>query len=200
MIYLKKNVGGYYVVFNEPLNEDIFEIGSTYEDFLFQKWIPLSEEQVQFHEENPRASVKEVIDMKLIQIPEPTEEELISRTRQEKLMELDNYDRGSEVNEFTINGQLRAWFTPEQRSNYKNSIDSAKLLGIDSLSILVDGNVLDIPTEKAAQLLAMIQLYADACYMMTEKHRTAINSLETVEAIKDYDFKTEYPSKLNFEL
>lgn len=200
MIYLKKNVRGHYVEFAKPLNEAVFKIGSTYEDFLFQKWIPLSEEQVQFHLDNPRASVKEVIDMKLTPISEPTIEELIQTARQNKLQELDRYDGSSEVNEFTINGQLKAWFTPNERANYKNSIDSASLLGIENLQLLVDKSLIELPTKKAAQLLATIQLYADACYMVTEQHKAAINALENLTEIEDYDFTVGYPKKLDFEL
>lgn len=196
MIYLKKSVRGYYVEFDSPLNETAFKLGSTFEDFLFQKWIPLSEEQVQFHLENPKASVKEVIDMKLTPTPEPTIEEV----KQKKLQDLENYDQSDNVNEFTINEELKSWFNPNERANYKNSIDSAKILGINNLQILVNGNLLQLSTEKAEQLLATIQLYADSCYMVTESHKAAINALEDIQEIEDYDYTVGYPKKLDFQL
>lgn len=198
--YLKRNIRGFYVEFSEPLDPDSFEFGTTYDDFLSQKWVPLSEEQLQFHIDNPKASVVEVLNMQLTPEYVPTEEELVQRAKSRKLVDLDIYDRGSDVNEFTINGVIKAWFTPDERSNYKNSIDSAKLLGVEQLSLLVSGNLLEVPTDKAAQLLAMIQLYADACYMVTEQHKAAINALDSIDDIESYDYTVGYPEKLNFSL
>lgn len=200
--YIRKNILGYYIQFPEEIDAEVWEgkIGTTYEDFLLQKWVPLTEEQVQFHLDNPGASIKEVLDMELFPEYEPTEKELLDKAKQTKLWELASYDSSTDVNSFTINDKLRTWFTPEQRANYKNSIDSAKLLGIDKLQLLVENQIIELPTEKANQLLAMIQLYADTCYIVTKQHEATINSLETFEEVEDYDFTVGYPSKLNFEL
>lgn len=200
MIYIKRNISGYYVEFVQPLNQEYFEIGCTYEDFIAGKWIPLTYDQIEFHEDNPKASIKEVIDMQLTSVPESTKEELLQQAKYRKLSELHNYDNSSAVNEFSINGQLKTWFIPSERSNYKNSIDSAKLLGINKLQFLVDETIIEIPTTNAAQLLARIQLYADTCYVVTKQHEAAINTLKTVEEVEDYDFTVDYPEKLNFEL
>lgn len=201
-IYIRKNIKGYYVDFPEEIDAEYWEgqIGETYEDFLDNKWILLNDEQVQFHEDNPDASVKEVIEMQLTPVPEPSIENQIIRARQEKLAKLHQYDNSSEVNEFSINGELKTWFTPSERSNYKNSIDSAKLLGISNLTLLVNGTVIELPTSKAEQLLAMIQLYADACYMVTKQHEGAIQALQNIVEIEEYDYTAGYPKKLNFEL
>lgn len=200
--YIRKNIKGYYVDFPEEIDAEYWEgqIGETYEDFLDNKWILLSDEQVQFHEDNPDASVKEVIEMQLIPIPEPSIENQIIRARQKKISKLHQYDNSSEVNEFSINGELKTWFTPSERSNYKNSIDSAKLLGISNLTLLVNGIIIELPASKAEQLLAMIQLYADACYMVTKQHEGAIQALQNIVEIEEYDYTVGYPEKLNFEL
>lgn len=200
--YIKKDIKGFYVEYPDEIDAEYWEgmIGTTYPDFLDGKWIRLSDEQVQFHKDYPSASISNVLKMELPPVHEVTEEELLQRAKQDKISELDLYDTGSEVNEFTINDELKAWFTPEQRSNYKNSIDSAELLGVNTLQLLVAGNVIELETTKAAKLLAMIQLYADSCYMVTEKHKAAINACESVDEVEAYDFTTDYPEKLNFEL
>lgn len=200
--YIRNNIKGYYIDFEEEIDAEYWEgkIGETYQDFLDGKWVLLSDEQVKFHEDNPQATIKEVLDMQLSAIYEPSQEELLEIAKQDKIHELSIYDNGPEVNEFSINEVLKTWFTPEERSNYKNSIDSAKLLNIESLQLLVDGNVLTIPTEQAATLLAMIQLYADACYMVTQSHKAAISKLDSIEDVENYDFTINYPQKLNFNL
>jgi hypothetical protein len=58
------------------------------------------------------------------------------------------------VNGFTINNTIEAWFTPQERSNYKSSIDAAKLLGLDTLSFYVGDTLLEISPLIAESLLA----------------------------------------------
>ena len=200
--YIKKSIKGFYVDFPEEIDAEYWEdqIGETYKDFLDDKWVLLSDKQVEFHEENPNASIEEVLNMELNTIPEPSVEELIQRAKMDKLNELQRYDRSSEVNEFSINGQLKTWFTVEERSDYKNSIESAKILGIDTLQLIVSGQLIEISTEKAEKLLAMIQIYANTCFIVTEQHKKAIEALNNIVEIEDYDYTIGYPNKLNFDL
>lgn len=63
--YINRKKRGYYATFDERLDSNYAQ-GSTYEDFQTGNpapWVPLSAEQVAFHEENPTATVKEVLDM-----------------------------------------------------------------------------------------------------------------------------------------
>ena len=197
--YIWKIQPGYYIDFEEEIDAEYWEgqIGTTYEDFLEDKWVLLSDEQVAFHEANPNASVREVLAMELdpVYTPDPVEE-----AKNAKLNELTVYDSGSNINDFTVNGEMHAWFTPEQRSNYRNSIDAAKLLGIDNLSVFIGDTLVTIPTTSAEQMLAAIQLYADQCFITTRQHKAAIEILDTIEGINNYDFTVGYPSKLNFTL
>lgn len=197
--YIWKIQKGYYVNFGEEIDAEYWEgqIGTTYEDFLDNKWVLLSDEQVAFHEENPNASIYEVLTMEL----DPTHNlGPVEEAKKYKLESLNNYDNSSDINDFTVNGEMHAWFTPEQRSNYRNSIDAAKLLSIDNLSVFIGDTLVTIPTSSAEQMLAAIQLYADQCFIVTRQHKTAIETLNTVEDVNNYDFTVGYPSKLNFIL
>ena len=49
---------------------------------------------------------------------------------------------------------------------------------------------------EAKVILAKIQRYADACYMVTQGHHKAIEALTTVEDVEGYDFTQGYPEKL----
>lgn len=135
--------------------------------------------------------------------PTPTPEELLERAKASKIAELEAYDASDAVNSFRVNVGNEAvdtWITPEQRSDYKVSIDSAELLGMTEVHPVLNGVpvTLDIQTAKIA--LAKIQIYANQCYGVTEQHKAAINALKTVKATEEYDFTTGYPEKLVFEI
>lgn len=197
--YIKRNVSKIYVTLEEQLNpEEYNNLGSTYADFLDNKWVLLSEEQVNFHNEHPEASVREVFNM---EINKPVEHVRTAEdAKHEKLRDIDIYDNSEAVNSFTINETITAWFTPQERSNYKNSVESAKLLGVKELSLFVNDSLITIPTEKAELVLASIQLYADACYIATQQHKSIINNMTEIEDIDNYDFTVGYPERINFTI
>lgn len=200
--YIRKSIKGYYIEFPEEIDATYWEgkIGSTYEDFKNDKWIRLSDEQVAFHKEYPEASISQVIEM---EIPKPYER-TIEDAKQEKIWQIEEYDRSSNVNSFNVtfgeNNVTSAWLTPDQRSNYKNSIDATKLVGLEEVHPMFNGIQLTIPISTAEMALAQIQLYADRCYIVTETHKSNVNALETIEEVDNYDITSGYPEKLNFNI
>ena len=135
--------------------------------------------------------------------PAPTPQQLLERAKNSKVAEIEAYDQSDEVNGFDIvvGGQtMAAWLTPDKRSDYKNSLDSAELLGMTEVHPVFNGVALTIPTQTAKMALAKIQIYANQCYGVTEKHKAAINALETVEEVEAYDFKRFYPERLIFNV
>jgi len=90
--------------------------------------------------------------------------------------------------------------TPEQRANYKNSIDAAKLLNIEEVHPVFNGIQLTMSTSTAEIALAQIQIYADRCYIVTETHKANVNALDSIEAVDNYDITSGYPEKLNFNI
>ncbi|MCH5241805.1 MAG: hypothetical protein J1F67_05205 [Muribaculaceae bacterium] len=192
--YIKLGKG--YLDFNEKFNPELFDnLGETYEDYLQDKWVLLSEDQVRFHEEHPQASVKEVLAMEL-QVHVRTLEE----AKQEKIWQIAAYDTSSEVDSFTINKAIVAWLDPNTRADYKQSIEAAKLLGEENVTFFINGNEFTVPTNLAEFMLAQIQLYANRSYCVTERHKLNVEALESVEDVDSYDYKTGYPEKLNFDI
>lgn len=195
--YIKYDIKGKFITFDEMFNEELFNnLGSTYQDYLDNKWVLLSDKQVKFHKENPNATVKQVWDMEL---PAPHVRTL-EEAKSEMLTKIAEYDNSENVNDFTINNALHAWFTPAERSNYANSINAAELLGLSNLSFYVGNVSLEVPTASAKQMLAAIQLYADACYIVTKGHEAAVDALETIEEVDGYEYTVGYPERLNFDL
>lgn len=196
--YVKRNIPRHYVTLENKLNPDLYSnIGSTYQDYLYNKYVLLTDEQVAFHNEYPEATVEEVFNLAINDNSEPARTLEIAKT--EMLQKIDSHDASDEVNGFLING-IKAWFTVQERNNYKASIDSAKLLGIESLSFFIGDHLLTITPEMAEHMLAAIQLYADQCFIVTKQHKLKVESLESIEEVDLYDYYAGYPKMLEFEL
>ena len=190
--YIKLDIEGYYINFDNEFDSELYDnIGETYEDFLNNKWVLLSDEQAKFHYEHPTASVGEVWEMKL-------SERTVEQAKDEMLQKIDDYDSSENVNGFKINGQEAGWFTPEERSNYRSSIDAAKLLGVETLSFFIGDNLLEVTPTQGEYMLAQIQLYADQCYIVTKEHKIAVEALDNVEAIDAFQYTEGYPEQIDF--
>ena len=194
-VYIKLSIAATFVSFEKPLSEEEYNnIGSTWQDFLDNLWVPLNDEQVAFHEEHPAASVNEVWDMQLNPVPERTLED----AKSEMIERIEEYDSSPNVNSFLINGVDAGWLTPAERSNYKSSIDAAKLLGLEKLSFFIGDNLLEVTPDQGEYMLAQIQIYADRCFIVTKQHKMAVGALETIEEVDNYHFADGYPEKPDF--
>lgn len=198
--YIKLDISGYYIEFDEMFNPDLYNnLGDSYEDFLDNKWVLLSDEQVQFHVDHPEASVKEVWDMELTPIPPRTLEE----AKSEMINLITQYDTSDSVNAFNVYDSehditFEGWFTPEERSNYKSSIDAAKLLGVSALTFFIGEIELTVTPTQAEYMLAQIQLYADQCFIVTKEHKIAVDKLDNIEDVDSFPYMQGYPEKITF--
>ena len=201
MIYIRKQHKGFYLETESEIDAEYWagQIGTTYQDFLNNKWILLSDEQVKFHNEHPYASISEVLNMYIT----PEQQRTLEQAKEQKLFEIQQYDESDLVNSFNIvvnENTISAWITPEQRSNYKNSIDAAELLGLEEVHPVFDGIQFTLQTQMAKMALAQIQIYADRCYIVTETHKANVEALTTIEEVDEYLYTTGYPEKLTFNL
>lgn len=135
--------------------------------------------------------------------PAPTPTQLLERAKSSKVAEIEAYDQSDEVNGFDIvvGGQTMAtWLTPDKRSDYKNSLDSAELLGMTEVHPVFNGVALTIPIQTAKMALAKIQIYANQCYGVTEQHKVNVEALTTIEEVEAYQYESGYPERLRFEI
>lgn len=201
--YVQKDIPGFYV---ESEYIDLSLCGFTYPDFLDGKYIQLSEDKVNYHNDHPEADIETVLNVAIYQDGkvtwhfDPHPVITVEQAKEWKLQAVTDYDNSNAVNDFIVNNTIHAWFTPEERSNYKSSVESAKLLGVSELSLYIGENLFTIPTQQAEIMLAQIQLYADSCFMVTKTHKINIENLDTVEAVQNYDITQGYPEKINFTL
>jgi hypothetical protein len=135
--------------------------------------------------------------------PAPTPEQLLEKAKQEKIAEMEAYDQSDSVNGFdvTIQGQtMSLWIDRETRADYRSSIEAAELLGRTEVKPVFGGQEVTLDIQMAKMALAQVQLYANQCYGVTERHKAAIEALSSVQDVEDYDFTAGYPTRLSFSV
>lgn len=195
--YIKKQTKTGFITLGMELPSYTKNVGTTFDDYLEGKWVKLSEEQVNYRSSHPTASVEDVWNMGAA--TQKAVERSLDFAKAEKQMRLQDYDRSEEVNSFAVNGS-NAWLTIEERLNYKESVNAARLLGKSDVSFYLGDQLLTIGCDEAQLLLAQIQDYADKCFIATKQHSLAIQALESVDAVDGYDFTTGYPERLTFNI
>ena len=125
----------------------------------------------------------------------------LKTAKAQKLAELEAYDSSDAVNGFEVvkDGQaITAWIEPGKRSNYRGSLEDCVLLGVTDIKVPIAGMLIPMTVSDARVKLAQVQLYADSCAIVTERHRAAVAQLHTVQEVEGYDFTTGYPERLTF--
>lgn len=199
-LYIRRKDG--FIEFDTQISEELNgnDLGTTWQDYLNNKFVLLNDEQQTFREEHPNANIKEVFNMQLT----PTHIRTLEEAKNQMNAQIRKYDASSNVNSFDVimNGEVIAtsWLTPAERSNYRSSIDAAELTGLTELSLYIGEIPVTLPTQQAKLILAKIQLYADACYIVTKEHLSTVEALGNIEDVDAYNYQNGYPPKLSFEL
>lgn len=121
----------------------------------------------------------------------------IEDVRKIKVSEIQQFDKSRDVNSFEFAG-VEAWLDKSTRVGLFNSINIEEKAGMTNTALWLCGEKHIIHIPDALVMLNAIELYAINCYNVTQSHIAAVNALTSIEEIEAYDFKTGYPSKLNF--
>lgn len=119
----------------------------------------------------------------------------IDMAKAAKIAEIAAYSDSEAVNSLTFNG-IKTWLTRTVRDGYDTSITAAKNLGETNVTFMVGDNEMQLPVEQARRVLDLVQRYADACFIVTERHKIAVRALQTVDEVEAYDYTVGYPEKL----
>lgn len=195
--YLKYSVNDKYVTLDEPLDPVLYNnIGETYDDYMNDMWVPLSEEQIAFKEANPFASIDEVFNMKM----EGTTvfyERTVDNAKLEMKANIEYYDNSNYVNVFYIH-DIEIWLDKSTRAGLKLRFDAENAMGQENTILWYKNMQFQLPVKDAIQMLYAVEIYASQCYDNTQRHYAEVDKLETVEEVDNYDYKSGYPEKLNF--
>lgn len=129
--------------------------------------------------------------------PEPTNAEKLQAAKDEKLMQIENYDASPNVERFTING-TPMWLNHEVRQQIKTSVEAYIATGAQTVTKIFDGVEYTFPCETWLQMLAALEVYAAEALNATERHKINVSKLNNVQDVIDYDYTTGYPLKLAF--
>lgn len=182
--------------FDSPLSaEEYNNLGTTWQDYLDGKWVPLSDAQVAFYGEHPEATMQEVWNMEVT----PPYVRTLEDAKRDKVAEISEYDESEDVNEFTVNG-LSMWLDKATRAGLLLRITAEQAVG-DTTTTLWFGTIsFEIQITQAFQMLYSLEIYASGCYDRTAAHKAAVEALDSIEAVDAYDYTTGYPEKLAFTL
>ena len=129
--------------------------------------------------------------------PTPTPEELLARAKANKIAELEAYDASDAVNSFSADGK-QMWIPADKRAVLRTSIEAYKALGAETITKVWEGQEYTFSTSDWDTMLNKVEVYASECFNQTQRHLAAINALNTLDEITDYDYTVDYPEKLEF--
>ena len=133
----------------------------------------------------------------LPETPEKTEDEIFNEEKQYIIEEIIRYDSSKEVNEFYIQG-IPVWLDKATRAGLMLRFNSELALKKDTTTLWYEGQSFTLPLNTAMQMLYALEVYASECYDNTQLHLANVEKLETLEELKEYDYRVGYPEKLHF--
>jgi hypothetical protein len=133
----------------------------------------------------------------LPETPEKTEDEIFNEEKQYITEEIIRYDSSREVNEFYIQ-EMPVWLDKATRAGLMLRFNSELALKKDTTTLWYEGQSFTLPLNTAMQMLYALEVYASECYDNTQLHLANVEKLETLEELKEYDYRGGYPEKLHF--
>ena len=187
--YIHQGIGFYEV--DSELSSN-FLIGTTEIDYINNAFILLDDSQLEFKQNNPNASPLEVFRKNID----------LQKLKNKKIKEIENYDKSDFVNSFVIDNNIM-WLPRDVRTSLKSLIKAYKVQSIDNITLWTDSEnpkPITLQTVLLETLLINLEIYAKQCYDVTSQHKNNIQSIDNIQEILDYDYKSGYPEKLNINL
>ena len=176
----------------------------SYCDFK-QVYVRVNEQEVQVEEytdvEDGAESTlvtKYQYDVTLTTVDFPNEEHVIAKMKELKIGEINDYDKSENVNQFTFNG-VDMWLDKDTRNGLIMRFNAEKAVGKTETTLWFGTTSFNIDIDDGLQFLTLLEVYASACYDNTASHIAAVEALNDVEDIFNYDDTTGYPTKIAIE-
>lgn len=119
--------------------------------------------------------------------------------KQQKIAEIDAYDKSSAVNGFSLNGAT-VWLDKSTRVGLMNSTTITKAMGQPTTTLWLGESKMEVPCDTAIQLLSALEMYALECFNVTAAHKKAVSELNSIEEVEKYDITAGYPAQLRMEV
>lgn len=129
----------------------------------------------------------------------PTYTPTIEDVRSDIIRDIEMYDSSISVNEFFVQGQS-VWLDKATRAGLLLRFQAEQAQGVKDTALWYNSTSYSLQVDQAIKMLYAIELYASACYDMTEKHIANVKALTSEDEIRNYDYRSGYPEKLRFEV
>lgn len=214
--YINKDSATIYVGLNEKLVSDYHLIGEGWDDYEKGAWVLLSKDQISFKNDNPDASVQEVLNMQLEldsesePAPEPSPEDLFKKAVSEKVCSIRELDNASNV--FYVKqgeNKIALWLDKNTRNSILNvTLPAERAKGKTSTTLWNEGNYMNniapipltVPIEWMEEKLLELELYAKETYDIKNENFAALFNCTSIEEVKNLDIMSKYPKPRVFEL
>ena len=124
---------------------------------------------------------------------------ILENEKNKKIGLVKDYDKSQSVNSFIVNGTL-AWLDKASRVGLINSLQIEKAAGRVDATLWFNNTAYSLNIDDALKIISVIELYAVDCFNATETHIKAINSLDDLNRVYNYNYTKGYPKRLRFEL
>ena len=130
-------------------------------------------------------------------VPELTEEQILTQAKESKILDITEYDTSDSVNIFYVSG-MPMWLDKATRSGLMLRFQAEERLGRTETTLWYDNMMFVLSLNDAFAMLYSLEVYASQCYDNTQRHIANISRMQSVEEIKEYDYRTDYPQPLMF--
>ena len=167
---------------------------------LKQVYVRVNEEEVQVEEyisdsSDPELVTKYRYDVVLTKVKHQTIQSVIDKMKELKIDEIRQYDKSSNVNSF-IYHNVEMWLDKDTRNGLIMRLNAEKAVGKTETTLWFGTISFTLDIDECLQLLTLLEVYASNCYDNTASHIAAVEALNDVEDIFNYDYTVGYPSKI----
>ncbi len=114
-------------------------------------------------------------------------------------VQIQGYDSSDKVNCFYL-GDQPMWLDKATRVGLVNSLNIEKEAGRMVSELWAGSNKIELNVDVALQLLFALELYAKDCYGITASHTAYIESLQSIEELRDFNIGADYPEIPRFSI
>lgn len=186
--YIKSDVRNIYIELENELAPELYpNLGTTWQDYLDNLFVKLSDEQVAFKNEHPKAKVHEVWNMEM----DPVHVRNVDDAKIEKKDELERY-KNEHIGEFKYNGK-QVWFSETERIVKQNEAQIAKNNGEAEYALASD---LKVPVNTAISLFDSMTNREYEFNKVVSAKQAEIDSKENMEDVDGIDVSTDFPTEV----
>lgn len=121
----------------------------------------------------------------------------LEEVKEHTLYNIQRYDKSEYVNSFSLNGD-NIWLDKNLRVSIANTVAIKKDKNIEKSSIWYNNKEYILPVDFILDMLDDVEIYADTCNSVTQRHIANVKAMTDIDEINNYDYTLNYPTKVNY--